>query len=137
VRLLGASVALAVTGYVGLLLSAALGGPTIDAPFLPRPAAPTQGLAKLPATAASRAVVTSSANQASATGTGGAVLVRATATTAEPLRTPTASVPPTTGTPVPVATSTAKPTTVPAATRRASNPSTPGLTQRPTPTASR
>ncbi|MFC7596947.1 hypothetical protein ACFQU3_16640 [Terrabacter sp. GCM10028922] len=144
VRLLGASIALVVIGYVGLLLSAALGGPTIDAPFLPRPAAPTHGLAKLPPTAVNRAVVPSSGDHAPA-GTGGAVPVRATS--AEPPRTPSAPVPSSTGTPVPAATVTARPTaakpttakplTVPASTRRASTPTAPGLTQRPTPTTSR
>lgn len=47
-RLVGGTVTAAVAAYVVLLLSAALGGPSIDAPFLPRPAAPTRGLAALP-----------------------------------------------------------------------------------------
>ena len=46
--MLGGTVTAAVAAYVVLLLSAALGGPSIDAPFLPRPAAPTRGLAALP-----------------------------------------------------------------------------------------
>jgi hypothetical protein len=43
VRRIGRLLAIPAAGYVALLLSAALGGPSVDAPYLPRPAAGGHG----------------------------------------------------------------------------------------------
>jgi len=149
-----------VAAYVVLLLSAALGGPSIDAPFLPRPAAPTRGLAALP-----RATpVTTEANSGPADGdrtsgtpvsrggartpgaadgsTAGVAPVVAGATAALPVSPATAratvtSAPvATTGTPTPPATTpTATPSATPTHTGRSAG--APGQTVRPTPTRTR
>ncbi|MBC9823977.1 hypothetical protein [Terrabacter sp. MAHUQ-38] len=150
VRLLGAAAAVLVIGYLGLLLSAALGGPTIDAPFLPRPAAPSRLLAKpstVPSSASGTHAATGSRTQTAPGAAGSAVLARAGATSAAPRSTAKATSTPNapspapvsvTGTPTRGATPTARPTTVPAATRSASSPTAaPGLTQRATPTKTR
>jgi hypothetical protein len=142
VRVLGAAAAFVVIGYLGLLVSAALGGPTIDAPFLPRPMTPNQLVAKSPKAGTATTAAPSSTGSPSATTRGAteaAVLEQAGATSSAigtPSTRATALVS-VTGTPTREATPTARPTTVPAATHTPGSPSAPGLTQRPNPTTSR
>lgn len=150
-RLAGGTVTAAVAAYVVLLLSAALGGPSIDAPFLPRPAAPTRGLAALPsATPADAASNGGPANGAvgsggpasparAGTSGSGAGLAPGAATTspgaavsqAATQATATSAPVATTGTPTPPATTpTVVPTSAPTQTGRSA--SAPGRTAHPT-----
>lgn len=151
-RVAGGAVTALVVAYVALLLSAALGGPSIDAPFLPRPAAPTKGLAAIPRASlavtamgastggASTSAGANASGATSATGAAGAGNGAAPGATSVPSGVgatagTTAATGPvvSTGTPAPP-TTTAVPTAT-ATSRPGRSASAPGRTAHPTPSS--